>query len=844
MADGDGVTDVVDLSGNGMGAALNVFPFMHIPVVSDAVLATTILADGVLVYASTSERLRVGDGVTLGGNPLARTTDTPVIPNLANMIMGAVDRNAVAALNTAEVTKVILLEQNSSGLFNWIAGDFSALVTADVNEGIYIASDANPTGDAGAWVRSFTGDVDPRWFGVLTSNTGAQNDAAMSALFATLRARSSVLGVFYLATEPIKFPQGLFNFNSTIELTDGIWIIEGVGSLDDTGTILKFPSGVTGIRVQRYNTTGASGTRAAARGSDASQIRNLVLDGAYTNTEAEAHGIQLRARAVIQNVTISDFEGDGVYIAATAGGALEGNANLFRCDSLRLIRNRDGINVGDAAATADVNAGVIIHCDASSNRRWGFNDQSFLGNTYDGCHSANNGVTSGGSPSACVNFGGNRYGVISGQEVGASTNAPTGTTANNTWWYWISAGGVHANFPNWVSGTTYRAGGGYSALNGNARNVFSGCYHESGQGLSQINAPGFVSGGTLDGNIFGTGGSIGVATSPGGAIKARRSFMSEHVNGSGQTYRGAIGDVDATNDMLLGFYHSVSATNWWRWKFVNNNITMDYANGGTTRPFYITGNVTTDQFGTGAAVPYAFNPVKLMIGDFGGTIANARRIGMEAAQPAANAHGQGEIWFNRAPAAGGVFAWRCTAAGTPGTWEALTFGIVTNNITFNNGGAGGASGQTFNGSAAVTISYNSIGAAPLASPALTGTPTGPTAAAGTNTTQLATTAFVRGELNADVPAVSTVNTSFTAATADNKTHKVASGAGQTLTLNNTAATGTSFTIRFTTAWSVTCASLSKNGATPAANGSIAAGNVVTFLHEGAGTWVISGGGIT
>lgn len=38
--------------------------------------------------------------------------------------------------------------------------------------------------------------------------------------------------------------------------------------------------------------------------------------------------------------------------------------------------------------------------------------------------------------------------------------------------------------------------------------------------------------------------------------------------------------------------------------------------------------------------------------------------------------------------------------------------------------------------------------APLASPALTGTPTAPTAAPGTNTTQIATTAFVRAAVNA------------------------------------------------------------------------------------------------
>jgi hypothetical protein len=73
---------------------------------------------------------------------------------------------------------------------------------------------------------------------------------------------------------------------------------------------------------------------------------------------------------------------------------------------------------------------------------------------------------------------------------------------------------------------------------------------------------------------------------------------------------------------------------------------------------------------------------------------------------------------------------------------------TTNNVTFNNGGAGAASGSTFNGSAAVTVSFNTLGAAPLASPTFTGTPAAPTAAANTNTTQLATTAFVLGQGNA------------------------------------------------------------------------------------------------
>lgn len=59
--------------------------------------------------------------------------------------------------------------------------------------------------------------------------------------------------------------------------------------------------------------------------------------------------------------------------------------------------------------------------------------------------------------------------------------------------------------------------------------------------------------------------------------------------------------------------------------------------------------------------------------------------------------------------------------------------------------------------------------APLASPALTGTPTSPTAAADTNTTQVATTAFVVGQASATTPAANgtaAVGTSLKYARAD------------------------------------------------------------------------------
>ena len=60
----------------------------------------------------------------------------------------------------------------------------------------------------------------------------------------------------------------------------------------------------------------------------------------------------------------------------------------------------------------------------------------------------------------------------------------------------------------------------------------------------------------------------------------------------------------------------------------------------------------------------------------------------------------------------------------------------------------GTDGCLYSGGAKVLTAHQSLAAyAKLASPALTGTPTAPTAASGTSTTQLATTAFVVAEIN-------------------------------------------------------------------------------------------------
>lgn len=85
-----------------------------------------------------------------------------------------------------------------------------------------------------------------------------------------------------------------------------------------------------------------------------------------------------------------------------------------------------------------------------------------------------------------------------------------------------------------------------------------------------------------------------------------------------------------------------------------------------------------------------------------------------------------------------------------GTFELANFSINDANDV-NTGGVTDGQALIYNSTSgdfeAGDVSVDLSPYAPLASPALTGTPTAPTASGGTNTTQIATTAYVQGELS-------------------------------------------------------------------------------------------------
>lgn len=404
----------------------------------------------------------------------------------------------------------ILTEIGRDGAFRWDGSNLAALVAADGKRGLYVAPAADATGASGAWVRNIDGPINPEWFGIVRGAAGGANgpanSAAFKAMLTVLKARATFPGGYDRGTETIRFPSdATYEFAGDDDIVDCSIAIEGSGPVSQAfGTKLKFPAGKSGLRFQYFNTSGVSGTRADGQVSSHSMLRNIRIEGGYAGAESEHHGLVIRSHGIIlENVWVSNFPGDGIYCATSTP---YGNSNNCRIQGGGAQGCRDGLFIDGA----DANAWLIEGVDCSANRRWGVCDSSFLGNTYIACHTSANGWDGAiaSTPTACT-FGGNRYYVKAGQAAGASTNAPTGTSADNAWWGFIGAGDTYHGVVAWVSGTTFREGGGYKTEDANASNVFLNCYAEGDQNPSQFTSPTQILNGVGMGSRY--GGRLSVA---------------------------------------------------------------------------------------------------------------------------------------------------------------------------------------------------------------------------------------------------------------------------------------------------------------------------------------------
>ena len=111
------------------------------------------------------------------------------------------------------------------GKFIWSTSDLSTEVTADTQEGIYIAPDSDATGASGAWVRDYTGGISVLWFGAIL-NDGSDDSASIQAAIDYASTQVTTNGSYPLMTAKVYCPTGRLNVAAakTLILKKGVSI--------------------------------------------------------------------------------------------------------------------------------------------------------------------------------------------------------------------------------------------------------------------------------------------------------------------------------------------------------------------------------------------------------------------------------------------------------------------------------------------------------------------------------------------------------------------------------------------------------------------------------------------
>jgi hypothetical protein len=329
----------------------------------------------------------------------------PYTPGVISSITGpagdvakAADRTALAAITgqAAGATRY-LAESGREGTFVWSTANNAANVTADPQQGIYVAPASATTGASGAWVRKFDGPVSTRWFG---ADGSGDDQPAIQAAWNYAMANALTFhtpGDDYSLGAPL-----------TID-TDG-WHATGDGwentRLIPTGA---FPAVIVSGLFGKAEGVGCWGT--------ASGLGTGV--GTYGWVFKNAGGSE------IISCQGRNFATDGALVSPTYGGGVAGNNNC-----LKFVAG--GYNANGGAGTRmdqhpDNNNVAYLGVEASGNALDGLIGKS-VGGYVD---------------KACIFEGNLGYGVQIGEDGDASFN--TGWVVDRPWLESNGLGGVRGS---------------------------------------------------------------------------------------------------------------------------------------------------------------------------------------------------------------------------------------------------------------------------------------------------------------------------------------------------------------------------------------------------------------
>lgn len=337
-----------------------------------------------------------------------------------------------------------------------------------------------------------------------TPNSSSAASANLTLLH-NLIANTSVAnpgGLDYWGAGPhIYFPPGNYHFSGPIRIRKAVRL-EGssAGTRANYNTMFTFPLNSQGLVVDSFDTDNLSYLSYANRLSTGAgtRIEGINFRGS-NNAFNTAHGILIRAFTVMRDVEVSGFGGHGIYVKADLAenhGGQASNSQFYDCGAVG--NNGSGLVIEGG----DANIIQVVGGDYSFNGDWGVADLSFLGCTFTGIHTSQNGQPNAGGRGttqvSLVTYPGGSGQVWAIRANGAASGLTTQPGTNEQVWtrYY---GQLSWTPPTWTSNNSgnlvIRPGGPYLTASLVAWSVWTGCYSEGNQGPSQMSHRAIVIGG-------------------------------------------------------------------------------------------------------------------------------------------------------------------------------------------------------------------------------------------------------------------------------------------------------------------------------------------------------------
>lgn len=344
--------DLVDrgwtTSANGGGGVITIGPTGSVPQWDAGGNLSGNIPLGTIEEASTNAAQTASDRVQTGldaaAAQAARDAALGAVPNVFSPT-----RTALKALNTSTTISAYLLEPSREGQFQFRTGDYSAQITTDTAEGVYIKAD-DTAANIGALVRLYQGAASVKWFGA--KGDGTTDDSA---------AIQAAEDFFDGQGRKLLFPAGIYAHASTLTKRNAVdWQGDGknVSSLKYTGDVLAID---------------AKGTSTDRR---IFCIRDMSItsDSYLNNADAVELDWNMRSLPIMERVGINTFGGyaikfmdqnwlvyfQGIEIHDCARGVAGASALWRNPDSAGIADIKFFDSVIEACGTPGTTAGAVL----------------------------------------------------------------------------------------------------------------------------------------------------------------------------------------------------------------------------------------------------------------------------------------------------------------------------------------------------------------------------------------------------------------------------------------------------------------------------------------------------